>query len=37
MYGEDILCEISKGAFEIPHKIPYPYIKGYDFYTMLKI
>ena len=36
MYGLDILCGISKGAFEIPHKISYPYIEIYDFYTMLK-
>ena len=33
MYGQDILCRISKGKFEIPHKIPYPYIEKYDFYT----
>ena len=25
MYGLDILCGISKGTFEIPHKISYPY------------
>ena len=25
MYGYDILCGISKGTFEIPHKISYPY------------
>ena len=36
MYGQDILCGISKGTFEIPHKISYPYIERYDFYTMLK-
>ena len=27
MYGENILCGISKGAFEIPRKISYPYIE----------
>ena len=26
MYGQDILCGISKGTFEIPHKISYPLI-----------
>ena len=26
MYGEDVLCGISKVPFEIPHKISYPYI-----------
>ena len=26
MYGYDILCGISKGTFEISHKISYPYI-----------
>ena len=36
MYGQDILCGISKVPFEIPHKITYPYIERYDFYTMLK-
>ena len=36
MYGQDILCGISKGTFEIPHKISYPYIERYDFYTTLK-
>ena len=25
MYGYGILCGISKGTFEIPHKISYPY------------
>ena len=34
MYGQDILCEISKVPFEFPHKIPHPYIERYDFYTM---
>ena len=36
MYGQDILCGISKVTFEIPHKISYPYIERYDFYTTLK-
>ena len=36
MYGWDILCGISKVPFEIPHKISYPYIERYDFYTTLK-
>ena len=36
MYGYDILCEIWKVPFEIPHKISYPYIERYDFYTTLK-
>ena len=36
MYGWDILCEISKVPFEIPHKISNPYIERYDFYTTLK-
>ena len=35
MYGEDILCGISKGTFEIPYKIYHPYIERYDFYTKL--
>ena len=29
MYGLDILCGISKGTFEIPHKISYPYIENF--------
>ena len=37
MYGLSILCEISKVAFEIRHKIFYPYIEKWPFYTMLKI
>ena len=37
MYGQDILCGISKGTFDIPHKIPYQYIEIHDFYTMLEI
>ena len=36
MYGQDILCGISKVPFEIPHKISYPYIERYEFYTTLK-
>ena len=36
MYGQDILCGISKGTFEIPHKISYPYIERHDFQTKLK-
>ena len=36
MYGQDILCGISKVPFEIPHKISYPYIERYDFYTTCK-
>ena len=35
MYGKDILRGISKGTFEIPHKISYPYIERYDYYTTL--
>ena len=36
MYGQDILCGISKGTFVIPLKITYPYIERYAFYTTLK-
>ena len=36
MRGKDILCAISKGVFEIPHKISCPYFKRFDFYIMLK-
>ena len=36
MYGYDILCGMSKVPFEIPHKISYPYIERYKFYTTLK-
>ena len=25
MYGQDILCGITQGTFEIPNKIYYPY------------
>ena len=28
---------MSKNTFEIPHKISYPYIEIYNFYTKLKI
>ena len=35
MYGQDVLCVISKGTFEIPHKISYHCIEWYDFYTQL--
>ena len=31
MYGKDVLSGISKGTFEIPHKISYPYIETFDF------
>ena len=37
LYGLDILCGISKGTFEIPHKISYPYIERYIFYSNVKI
>ena len=33
MYEQEILCGISKGTFEIPHKISYPYIERCDVYT----
>ena len=36
MYGYDILCGISKGTFEIPHKISYPYIERCGFYSQVK-
>ena len=36
MYGYDILCGISKGTFEIPHKISYPYIERCEFYSQVK-
>ena len=35
MYGLDVLRGISKGTFEIPHKISYPYIERFDFYAKL--
>ena len=31
IYGYDILCEISNGIFEIPHKISYSYFERYVF------
>ena len=37
MYGSDILCGISKGTFEIPHKISYPYLERCRFYLQVKI
>ena len=37
MYGQDILCGISKVPFEIPHKISYRYIEIYVFYWDMKI
>ena len=37
MYGWDILCGISKVPFEIPHKISYPYIERYVFYSQVEI
>ena len=37
MNGQDILCEIPKGTFEIPHKISYPYIEKCGFYPQVKI
>ena len=36
MYGQDILCGISKVPFEIPHKISYPYIEICVFYSQVK-
>ena len=36
MYGQDILCRISKVPFEIPHKISYPYIERCTFYTQFQ-
>ena len=35
MYGQDILCVISKVSFEIPHKISYAYIERCAFYLRL--
>ena len=32
VYGLQILCEISKGNFEISHKIWNPYTAKYAFY-----
>ena len=36
MYGQDILCGISKGTFEIPHRISCSYIERSDSYVILK-
>ena len=36
MYELDILCGISKGTFQIPHKISYPYIERFEFYSQVK-
>ena len=33
MCGWNIMCGISKGTFEIPHKTSYPYIEN-DFYSV---
>ena len=37
MYGYKILCEISKGTFEISHKILNPYTAKCAFYEVVKI
>ena len=37
MYGLDMLCEIWKVFFEVPHKISYPYIERCVFYPYVKI
>ena len=37
MYGFKILREISKGTFEISHKILNPYTAKYAFYEVLKL
>ena len=37
VYGFKILCEISKGTFEISHKILNPYTAKYAFYEVVKI
>ena len=31
MYGQDILCGISMGTLEIPHRMSYPYTERYHF------
>ena len=36
MYGQDILCGISKDAFEIPHKIYCPDIERCVIYTQVE-
>ena len=35
VYGFKILCEISKGTFEISHKILNPYTAKYAFHRLL--
>ena len=35
MCSSDILCRISKGTFEIPHKISELHIERYDLHRML--
>ena len=37
MYGLKILCEITKGTFEISHKIVNPYTVKYAFYDNLEL
>ena len=37
MYRKDILCGISKGAFEIPHKTSYSCIERFDFLYKIEI
>ena len=37
MYGQDILCGISKVPFEIPHKTSYPYIERCAFHSEIEI
>ena len=37
MYGQDILCGISKVPFEIPHKISYPHIERCVFLSAMKM
>ena len=37
MYGQDILCGISMGTFEIPHKISYTYIERCGFLYNIEI
>ena len=36
MFGQDILCGISKVPFEIPHKLAYPYVERCIFYLYIK-
>ena len=35
MYGFEMLCEISKGTFEISHKLLNPYIEKYALYWLV--